>query len=239
MNEFTKLYRAILANLLDEGELAESRSGNMVELIGKANTFTDPASVVTGIPNWRDFNFTFAGSLAEAIWCGDSNGQNLSGVSERSRQFLQIPEHLADSVCAMYGPKLLASLPFVKHCIDKEENTRRAISHFNTPGDVRIVLDECLAKLEFPCTLAWQWLPRNGKLHMHVHMRSQCAFTILPLDLYVQNYILAKLSAELGLQQGCITQSYGSIHIYEKDIVKLAKSGDELLQPKAERRLAL
>lgn len=236
MNEFESAYRELLLALLEHGEYLPSRSGGMLELIGESLNVANCQTM--HIPEWRNFNFEFADSLAEAIWRGDTNGARLSGLSDRSRKFLQVPAEYSADVCAMYGPKFRESLPFVRHCIANEHNTRRAITHINVPTDRQIVTEgEALAHLEFPCTISWQWLPRNGLLNLHVNMRSQCAYLIMPLDFYCQQYLLTKLADELGLLVGSVSHSYGSLHLYERHINALANCDDGLLSRKANEKI--
>lgn len=218
---FASVYCRLIDYVLKHGAWQESRNGWMLEVIGFSSALQFPASVGIDIPDWRNFNYQFAESMAKAIWNGDGNGDNLRAVSDRARTFLEVPPGYEKSISATYGPKFVQSLDFISHCINSEPATRRCITHLNWPSDCSIPTTDDIAHLEFPCTLAWQYLPRGNKLHMHIHMRSQCLFTIFPLDVWVQVYILETLSEKFSLQTGTLSHSFGSLHLYERDVYKL------------------
>lgn len=218
-NTFECLYRKILEACHGQGEILVSRTGVMYELIGSASCLYDVSTVFTTMPKWRGFNSIFADSLALHIWNGNPNLQNLS---ERSKKFLEVPDSYKASICATYGPKFAKTYKDVYDEIQANPmNTRRAISHINVPSDWLITQADELKHLEFPCTLAYQWLPRNGRMNLHVHMRSQCAFLIFPLDVWIQVRLMQNMAEQFSMKLGKLTHSFGSLHLMQKHIDKI------------------
>lgn len=216
---FAELYGQMLYKCRVFGDVVLGRTGSMYELTGASSVLYEPDSVFTMIPDWRNFNEAFADSLAEHIWNGNPNLQSLS---DRAKKFLEVPDNYKTSICATYGPKFAKTYKDVYAEIEANpSNTRRAISHINIPSDWLITQADELSHLEFPCTIAYQWLPRAGEMNLHVHMRSQCAFLIFPLDVWVQTRLMQKMAEQFNMEIGKLSHSFGSLHLIESHIKQI------------------
>lgn len=81
---------------------------------------------------------------------------------------------------------------------------------------------------DVPCTLTWQFLIRNGRLDMHVTMRSNDVWLGLPYDIFtttcVQWYMCLLIRERGGpkLIPGRTYHTVASMHLYEDDMEKAA-----------------
>ncbi len=72
-------------------------------------------------------------------------------------------------------------------------------------------------KSDLPCTLNWQFMNREGALHMTCTMRSQDAWLGMPYDIFTNAMILRLLATELNLKVGIYTHNVGSLHLYQRN----------------------
>jgi thymidylate synthase len=69
---------------------------------------------------------------------------------------------------------------------------------------------------DLPCTLSFQFLIRDKRLHMITTMRSNDAWLGLPYDVFVFTMIQMLLAYALDVDLGTYTHQVGSMHLYEK-----------------------
>jgi thymidylate synthase len=103
----------------------------------------------------------------------------------------------------------------------KDPDTRQAVLHVNRPGHQHDWIRD------FPCTMSLQFLLRDGKLNLVVHMRSNDLIMGLtydfPMFAFFQEvfmYHLNKLRTDSGkdpIQLGHLTLFAGSSHIYDRN----------------------
>lgn len=107
-----------------------------------------------------------------------------------------------------YGPKIMNQLGYIGDCFRKDINTRQAV--------ITIWERNPRSSKDIPCTIAIQFLHREGKLDMIVNMRSNDIWLGLPYDFYnftmIQNYAAFKL----GLKIGRYSHFAGSLHLYDQ-----------------------
>lgn len=90
-------------------------------------------------------------------------------------------------------------------------NSRRAVININVPNiNVIETHDE-------PCTIALQFLARDGKLHCTGIMRSNDIWFGLPYDIICFTTIQKIIADALGLDYGTYTHFATSLHMYERD----------------------
>lgn len=96
--------------------------------------------------------------------------------------------------------------------LDADEHSRQAIVGLWSPAD------DCEpGKRDYPCTLAWQFLVRDGRLDMQCHMRSNDAWLGLPNDVFANMVIQRVIAGSLGLLPGYYHHHACSLHLYDKD----------------------
>lgn len=88
---------------------------------------------------------------------------------------------------------------------------------------------------DMPCTVALHLLPRAGRLHLQVYMRSNDVWLGLAYDYFVFAQWLLTCARVLGLEPGRYTHHVGSLHLYERDVEKV----ERLHVPKTSHDLVL
>lgn len=115
-----------------------------------------------------------------------------------------------------YGPKFVEQVGWVARKIDSDPATRQAVATIwrERPGSSKDV----------PCTVALQWLVRDGLLRCVATMRSSDAITGWPFDVHNFSMMSAYLALMLreregfrDLRLGDLTLIAGSQHLYERD----------------------
>lgn len=223
-NSADDLYYVTLQNLMRRGDTANSRLGPTKELWGISLGLTNP-----------DCNFVLAEerklspvyASAELLWY-------LSG-SERSEMIQHYAPSYAQYVEAdgndwgAYGYRLAKNLltddckcnelEVVVKMLQHDPDSRQAVAMIWRPSDLYNA--ERKARKSTPCTICWQFLLRQGYLHMITTMRSNDAWLGLPYDLYAFTSIQRLMAGELGAKLGMYVHNVGSLHIYEKNWQKV------------------
>ncbi len=83
--------------------------------------------------------------------------------------------------------------------------------------DPRIDTDRIGGKQRVPCTMYYQPLIRNGKVHMIYNIRSNDLFTHWCNDIWLAIRLQEHIAEQLNLPVGTFYQHVGSLHAYMKD----------------------
>lgn len=220
MNTLNEVYLAVLKDVLNTG----LKTINTKELIGCSYSLTNiDANKLTGhIQKTRKLDYNFCRSFANSIIMGDSNFSNIKFMSERAKQFAnaKLPDNLPANFSLAYGARIkMQEANMLKQL---KADSRRAIMHIWHPDDY-LLLDDAEFKGEFACTSSLQFFNRGNKLHQHVHMRSSNAYSILPIDIFNFTELQKHYADLIGLEYGNISISFGSLHIFERDLDKVIK----------------
>jgi thymidylate synthase len=73
------------------------------------------------------------------------------------------------------------------------------------------------------CTLALQFLIRNGRLHATCFMRANNAFQGIVGDVFSNTFLQEFLATQLGLEMGCYAHHVGSMHIIDADLERTGR----------------
>lgn len=108
---------------------------------------------------------------------------------------------------------------YVRELLSKDPNTRQAIIHIKTAED----------SIQNPtkdmnCTIALQFILREGKLHLTVTMRSNDLWMGFPNDVFQFTAMQILMAMQLGVEVGTYTHHAGSLHLYERDYAKSIES---------------
>ena len=104
---------------------------------------------------------------------------------------------------------------YVKEELRKDPDSRRAVIHIRTPDD------SLHAVKDVPCTLALQFFIREGKLHLHVNMRSSDIILGIAYDVPAFTTMQEIMANELGVGLGEYVHTSNSLHCYERDFEML------------------
>jgi thymidylate synthase len=98
--------------------------------------------------------------------------------------------------------------------LKEDPQTRRAIATIYDPNLDSTIMDTH----DFPCTLGYQFLIRNGKLDMVCFMRSQNVLFVMPYDTFLNTMLQEYVARRVGLEIGDYYHMGSSFHIFEKDV---------------------
>lgn len=115
-----------------------------------------------------------------------------------------------------YGPRAMPQMATAIECLRNAGHTRQCVVALWRPDDLEQAVQENTRK-DLPCTLHWQFLLRDGKLHMVVSMRSNDAWLGLPYDVFCFTAIQRLVAAELDAQPGLYCHQVGSMHLYQRN----------------------
>lgn len=110
-----------------------------------------------------------------------------------------------------YAPRIGKHLKEAYYELKNNPNSRRAIV------SIRKNEDNVSDTLDHPCTLSFQFLIRDKKLHMIVNMRSNDAYiSFAGYDTMNFTFIQTVMASWLGIPCGEYFLNAGSFHLYEK-----------------------
>lgn len=121
-----------------------------------------------------------------------------------------------------YGFLMMSAFGFdqIKLVIDmlkKDPNSRRAVINLNTPNP------NAITTKDEPCTIALQFIVRDGKVHATGMMRSNDIWFGFPYDIVFFTDFQKYIANRLGLGYGTYTHFVTSMHLYDKDYEKVKK----------------
>ncbi len=168
--------------------------------------------------------------IAEALWYL-SGSSSTEWISNYSSFWKAISDNGHDANSA-YGSRIFKQNDVIAqgrfsqwiYVIDeltRDRDSRRAVIHIRVPDDS---ID---AHLDVPCTLALQFLIRDNKLHLIVHMRSTDLVLGLGNDVPAFTLFQEKLANVLHVELGTYMHVSNSLHIYEQHDVMCREIADE------------
>lgn len=137
-----------------------------------------------------------------------------------------VPEIVVDKVGAFrkfmkrsvfwgaYGPRVAGDVGNVVQLLQQDPDSRQAVlTLFDSDRDLGRT-----DQLDLPCTVAIQFLRREGSLEMLVTMRSNDAWLGLPYDLGQFTMLQSAVAQALGVAMGTYTHVAGSMHLYDRNL---------------------
>lgn len=116
-----------------------------------------------------------------------------------------------------YGPRAAHQLQHVIRLLSRDPDTRQAVVTVWTGGETSG------ASRDVPCTLGYQFLIRDQKLHLRVSMRSNDIWLGTPYDWEIASALQRTVALALGIPPGGYTHTVASLHMYERDAESVAK----------------
>lgn len=214
-----QLYRA----LLGEGRSAGGTRGKNHEILGVMLRIRQPRARISRSEN-RGKPFS---ALGELLWY-------LSGSN--TLEFIQpyVSRYADDAVDGIlegaYGPRLFSmhekidQFSSIENLLRERPYSKRAVVQLFNAEDI------ATAHKEIPCTTTWQFMIREGRLHMSVTMRSNDAYYGLPHDVFCFTMIQEMMAKRLGVALGEYFQYIGSMHVYDDKLDLMAEYVKEGVQ---------
>ena len=201
--------------------------GNTREL---NNMKIEIADVSDSIVSVRNTSLTYL--LGEFLWYFNGS-QSMEYISKFSTFWKHISDDGITSNSA-YGYLLMHKHGFnqiekIIELLTIDPNSRRAVININVPN-VRVIETK-----DEPCTIALQFLNRDGKLHCTSIMRSNDIWFGTPYDWAFFIELQKVIADRLGLGYGTYTHFATSFHAYERNMAEIqaiANSSIETLKTK-------
>lgn len=216
-NSFNDAYNQLSLMLRTGAQYTSSPRGMRVkETLGVSFKITDPRR------RWiynsaRGFKHQYA--IAEALWYMAGN-DSTEWISYYAPFWRDISD---DGVTAnsAYGARIFRPHPriadgrmsqweWVKSELQRDPDSRRAVIHIKSP------IDSLDAVKDVPCTLALQFMIRDGALHMVANMRSSDLILGIANDIPAFTFLQELMALELGLDLGEYIHTSNSLHVYER-----------------------
>ena len=218
---FAKAYKKLLEVLLNEPEYITSpRNQKIHEFQNFTFEIMDPVSCLFKNER-RSSQLKYIS--AELLWylVGDNKAEFISRFSK----FWKTIQNHDGTVNSAYGylifkecynPTQMNQWQWCYESLAKDKETRQAIMHFNKPWH------QFSENKDFVCTMYSNFLIRDNKLHMTVHMRSNDIILGLPTDIpffVILQLNMWNLLRELypELEIGTYTHIVNSMHLYERN----------------------
>jgi hypothetical protein len=194
--------------------------------IGKANELLDVSVKVKSTLDYEfpddrinRISYEYASTFWDFLVSGGTDAVEAFKAYPNVSQFITKPKHpaLPDNFNTFYGPRLAKQLPAVLKELQDKPNSRRCTLMVLNEDDLQLLdKDETL---EFPCTIAYHFTRRDGKLILSTIMRSQNLAVVLQLDVYLQMRLLHLVAEKLGIALENTEYHCHMInaHIFERD----------------------
>ena len=233
-DNLTGLYKAILGDILDMGELCTPRGKRTLELHPYIMVLNNPINNCI-FSELRAVNPLFM--LSEFLWImlGMEDVEFISKFNKAMKNFSDDGVVLRGA----YGPRLrrwdgyevdgvrINCVDQIKECAKKLHNdldSRQALMCiFNPYKDYAPTRD-------VPCNILLKFTVRNRKLDLTAYVRSQDMLLGFPYDVYHWTMLQQMMANELGISVGTYYHIMDSAHIYEHDFEWAKKISKEETQ---------
>lgn len=198
-----------ISYILANGIRRESRVGDQIECIGMSIRIADPQQRVL-LNRRRAMKQPYAS--AELLWC-------LAGEDKIARLLPYAPSYgkfTEDGITAYgaYGARIMPAIKKVYAELTEKPLTRQAVATTWAPKDIDAVRSGTCK--DVPCLLTFQFLLRDGRLHMVVNMRANDVWLGMPYDCFCFMSIQCLLARALNVELGEYIHTVGSMQIYTK-----------------------
>jgi thymidylate synthase len=195
-NNFNEVYVEILRKLKTSPHyIVKARGSEMREVLNLTMEITDPRKNTVDIKA-RKVNKEFQVKFFKWIMAGGTDPSELQSVNKNVAKYTTGHDRV-NSFTTAYGPRILAALPRVIEELKRDPGTRRASISMRYVEDYDILGSD--SDQEFPCVNTLHFLIRDGRLHLHVSMRSNNMVTTLVYDVYnftmLQIHVLDELNS--------------------------------------------
>lgn len=194
-----------------------SRIGDVHEISGLTYEVEDLTTYHFNDENIGRLNYHYADKFYQWMISGSTDHDIILKDYPNVSKFLEKPKSpdLPKNFNTFYGPRILSQLPYIKQELTQNPDSRRAVISILDSKDL-LLLDKD-ESLEYPCCDSATLFIREGKLNIHLHMRSQNMGQVLKLDMYLWGRFANELAKDLSLDLGKFSSSVVSAHVFNKD----------------------
>lgn len=215
MQHIDLVWLELIKNIVEKGTDVCPRGHHTQELLAHT-TIIDMNDPVISIEQ-RELGYKFMAAEAHWILSGDNRVSTIAPYSKRIKDFSD------DGIrfFGAYGPKVMDQMSYVVRTLSDDEHSRQAVMTIwrEQPADTKDV----------PCTVALQFMIRDGKLNCHATMRSSDAWLGWVYDTFnfsmIAWAVLTELThhvppytADRGLKMGRLFLTAASQHLYGRNL---------------------
>lgn len=199
-------YVDVLNTLFERGREQKSRNGNTIEVQDLIIEVENPHEMA---PNGVRPGYNVAIGWVEGLQliAGISDSALTAQVQPNFRNYM---EHDTGEFWGAYGPRLVDQLPIIAGRLAADPDTRQAVTTLWDPKH-----DAAGGKKDHPCTTAFVFQVRDGRLNMSTLMRSNDLWWGWPYDSQQFAMLQLTLSGVLEIPVGTYTHHAVSAHLYE------------------------
>lgn len=204
INDAATGYKTVLDALLTKGRKQESRNGNTIEVEDFIIELANPELAVIGGAR-PGYNEAIGAVEGLQLIAGISDSSLTCEIQPNFRNFMDNGEFWG-----AYGPRTVDQFPIIANRLVADPDTRQAIVTLWDPKH-----DAAGGKKDHPCTTAFNFRIREGRLNMTTFMRSNDAYWGWPYDVYQFAMVQTTMAHVLGVGLGTYTHHAASFHLYE------------------------
>lgn len=196
--------------LINQGDKIESRDGQVIgECINAITVIEDPTRCIMR-NKIRKMPLRYA--MGEMLWY--LSGKNelkpiqlyTDNWNRMSDDNMHVNSNYGYCIKYKYG---FDQWEYVRRLLSDAPETRQAVLHIKEPNNT--------PSKDVNCTVALQFILREGKLNLTVYMRSNDLWLGFPFDVFQFSNMQILMAMELGVELGTYTHIAGSLHLYERD----------------------
>ena len=196
-------FREVILTLFEKGKKQASRNGGTLEIEDLIIEVEEP---LYNSPEGVRPGYNSSIGVVEGL-------QLLAGISDSGLTADIQPQFRAymddGKFWGAYGPRTVDQFPIIVNRLDLESDTRQAVITLWDPE-----YDAHGGKKDHPCTTAFFFLVRDGKLNMKTVMRSMDLWWGWPYDAVQFSMVQQAVAACLGIPVGTYTHHAVSAHLY-------------------------
>lgn len=209
---FDDLLHRVFDRLIEYGQPISPTRGSALEETAVLLRLTDPRARLSRSAE----RSTLVSALGELCWY-------LNGSDEVGHVAYYVPQYRREAIdgrlLGAYGPRLFGpggngQLYRVIEILKHRPESRQAVVQLFDADDLNRTKD-------VPCTCTLQFLLRNNRLDLIVHMRSNDAFIGLPHDIFAFTMLQELVARSVRVDLGVYSHFVGSLHLYDKDRAKV------------------
>lgn len=225
----------LLNKLLLTGDVVPSRNGESRELTMQQITLMQTTDPYMATPGRKA---SLPAQIAETMWvlAGRNDVDWLTNYLPQAAKFSDDGKHWRGG----YGPRLrrwswdehasvggedtLDQFQYIIDLLHKDPSTRRAVFAIYDP------IQDSRPGLDVPCNGWVHFLPRDGKLHTHVAIRSNdVMWGWSGINAFEWSILTQVIASYANLAPGSLTFSISSLHLYERHYDKAQRIVDQTL----------
>lgn len=221
----TTAWKQLMAQLTDRGRQVAPRGRTTLEILHNSMVVDMQYPVL--LEPARKLNYKFMAAEAYWILSGDDQLVNIEPYNKNIAQFSDDGVKFAGA----YGPRYVDQRQYVVDTLKLDPDSRQAT--------ITIWQPKPAPSKDIPCTVALNFMIRDGLLHLHVFMRSSDAWLGVPYDVFNFTMMACDIAGRLNdakgvkdkaVVPGTLFLTMASSHLY---LVNLSKA----TQDEAIRRL--